>query len=359
MSNRPIAIDAFCGSGGLSLGIKRAGFDLVAAFDEDEASLRTHNKNMPGHGFLADAYELTGESLRQRAGIAPGTELDLLAGGPPCQGFSKQKRGAHLGDERNALVLEFLRLLQEVQPRAFLMENVSTLAGVRGAHLVQQFVSLSRYELTGHFYLAADYGVPQTRKRFVLVGIRHDVPGGFEIPKPTTPVWPTVGSALDGLPEPPDDYSVHSDFPNHQAARVTAANVERFSYVPQGGGWQDIPFEKRLKCHQLVNIKAGGWPDVYGRLCWDGQCPTITGGFDSFTRGRYGHPLRDRPLTPREAARLQGFPDEYVFEGTRHDVRHQIGNAVPVTMAEAISSAVRDALEGRTQGPPHTLPLFS
>jgi DNA (cytosine-5)-methyltransferase 1 len=342
------AVDAFCGSGGLSLGIKRAGFELVAAFDKDEPSVRTHNKNMPGHAFVADANEVTGDIVRERGGLPAEADLDLLAGGPPCQGFSKQKRGAHLGDKRNTLVLEFLRLVEEMQPRAFLMENVATLAGVRGAHLVERFNSLSRYDLTGHFYLAANYGVPQTRQRFVLVGVRDDVPGGFEIPEATTPSWPTVGSVLDGLPEPPSDYSVHPDFPNHQAARVTAANIERFSYVPQGGGWQDIPFEKRLRCHQVVDVKSGGWPDVYGRLRWDGQCPTITGGFDSFTRGRYGHPLHDRPLTPREAARIQGYPDDYVFEGTRHDVRHQIGNAVPVPMAEAIAGSIATALTGAT-----------
>ncbi|WP_054816614.1 DNA cytosine methyltransferase [Nocardia arizonensis] len=344
MADRLTAIDAFCGSGGLSLGIEFAGYDIVAAFDNDEASVRTHNKNMPGSAFVGDARAMTGNSLRDRAGLASGADLDLLAGGPPCQGFSKQKRGAHLGDPRNALVLEFLRLVEELRPRAFLMENVATLAGVRGAHLVDRFHSLERYELTGHFYLAANYGVPQTRQRFVLVGIRDDAAGSFTVPEPSTPQWPTVGSVLEGLPEPPADYSVHPDYPNHQAARVTAKNVERFSYVPQGGGWQDIPYEKRLKCHQVVDVKSGGWPDVYGRLRLDGQCPTITGGFDSFTRGRYGHPLRNRPLTPREAARIQGFPDDYVFEGTRHEVRHQIGNAVPVPMAAEVARGIRDAL---------------
>ncbi|WP_092807457.1 DNA cytosine methyltransferase [Rhodococcus globerulus] len=347
MAKRLTAIDAFCGSGGLSLGIERAGFDLVTAFDNDEASVRTHNKNMPGSAFVGDAKTLTAAALRKQGGLRARDELDLLAGGPPCQGFSKQKRGAHLGDSRNELVLEFLRLVEELEPRAFLMENVATLAGVRGAHLVERFNSLERYTLTGHFYLAANYGVPQTRQRFVLVGIRDDVKGRFKIPEPSTPEWPTVGSVLAGLPEPPTDYSVHPNYPNHQAARVTAKNIDRFSHVPQGGGWQDIPFEKRLKCHQVVDVKSGGWPDVYGRLRWDGQCPTITGGFDSFSRGRYGHPLQDRPLTPREAARIQGFPDDYAFDGTRHEVRHQIGNAVPVTMATEVVRAIRTTLNAR------------
>src|SRR5205807_9907178 len=145
--------------------------------------------------------------------------------GPPCQGFSKQKRGAHRGDERNALVREFLRLVRELRPRACLLENVSQLAQVRGRHLVTELEhSLPDYTLTGRFYVAADYGVAQTRERFILVGIRADVGGAFVPPAPTTPVWLTVGQVIGELPEPPPDYTDHPDFPNHQAARVTRAN---------------------------------------------------------------------------------------------------------------------------------------
>ena len=344
-SRRPTCIDAFCGAGGLSLGLSRAGFDVRAAFDLDHFSVETYRRNLGDHGFEGDANLITGDELLTRAGLE-GADLDLFAGGPPCQGFSKQKRGAHLGDKRNVLVLEYLRLLVEVRPKAFLLENVPQLAQVRGRHLVDEFGGLKEYRLCGAFYIAADYGVAQTRERFVLVGIRDDQGSDFHCPPPTTPKWLTVGEVIGDLPEPPSDYSDHPDFPNHQNARVTMANIERFAYVPQGGGWQDIPFDLRLPCHQTVDTKSGGWPDVYGRLRWSGQCPTITGGFDSFTRGRYGHPLFNRPLTPREAARLQGFPDSHVFLGTRHDVRHQIGNAVPVPLGEALGTAVLDALEG-------------
>lgn len=337
------AVDAFCGAGGLSLGLQRAGWGVALAFDIDAPSIETHNLNLGPTGHVWDAREVSGDKILAEAGL---DSLDLLAGGPPCQGFSKQKRGAHLGDPRNALVLEFLRLVEETSPRAFLLENVSMLASIRGSHLVEQFKQLADYELVGHFYLAADFGVAQTRERFVLVGIREDQPGSFWVPRPTTPDWPTVREALKGLPEPPSDYTEHPDFANHHQARVTALNVLRFSHVPEGGGWQDIPYELRLKCHQVADTSRGGWPDVYGRLCWDGQAPTITGGFDSFTRGRYGHPGADRPLTPREAARLQGFPDSYRFVGTKHDVRHQIGNAVPAPLAEALGKSIVAALEG-------------
>jgi DNA (cytosine-5)-methyltransferase 1 len=347
-SRSPICIDAFCGAGGLSLGLRHAGFDVRVAFDWDRWSVETYRRNLGNHVLEADAATLSGSALREAAGIDPGDEIALFAGGPPCQGFSKQKRGAHLGDERNRLVLEYLRLVTELRPRAFLLENVSQLAQARGREIVNEVAASlhSDYELTGNFYVAADYGVAQTRERFIMVGIRNDVPGGFDVPRPTTPRRPTVGEAIGDLPDPPSDYTCHPDFANHQDARVTQANVDRFSYVPQGGGWQDIPFDLRLTCHQNGNPKAGGWPDVYGRLRWDGQCPTITGGFDGFTRGRYGHPIKNRPLTPREAARLQGFPDDFEFLGTRHDVRHQIGNAVPVPLAEAVGMAIVRALNG-------------
>ena len=359
----PLAIDAFSGPGGLGLGLRQAGFQLVAAFDHDEPTVKTYRQNLGDHGHQADAREVTGQKLREHAGIGD-ADLDLLAAGPPCQGFSKQKRGAHLGDDRNHLVIEYLRLIKEVQPRAFLFENVPMAAQKRGKHLVDTYATeLPNYFVTPHYYVAADYGVAQKRQRFIMVGIRDDVEGGFQIPPPTTPQphWLTVKEVIGDLPEPPDDYTDHPDFPNHQRARVTPANIDRFSYVPPGGGWQDIPFEKRLKCHQVVDTSRGGWPEVFGRLEWDGQCPTITGGFDSFTRGRYGHPEFDRPITPREAARLQGFPDWFAFSGTRHDIRHQIGNAVPVPLAEAVGGAVLRALHGETQRSPtpEELRLFS
>lgn len=356
------SIDSFCGPGGLSLGLARAGFSAIAAFDVDGPSAATYRRNLGDHVFQLDAFEVIGERLRELSGLRS-ADLDLFAGGPPCQGFSKQKRGAHLGDPRNALVLEFIRLVVELRPRAFVFENVPMMAQKRGRHLVSEFEArLADYRLTPHFYVAADYGVAQTRQRFVLVGLRRDEPGAFIVPRPTTPIgsWLTVRDVIGDLPEPPLDYTDHPDWANHQRARVTQANIDRFSHVPPGGGWQDIPFERRLPCHQVVDTSRGGWPDVFGRLEWDGQCPTITGAFDSFTRGRYGHPEHNRPLTPREAARLQGFPDDFVFVGNRHNVRHQIGNAVPIPLSAAVGAAIAAALRGETLvvREPEAVPLF-
>lgn len=338
------SIESFCGPGGMSLGLSWAGFKLALAFDLDAAAVQTHNKNLNETCIQADARDLTGADLKKRAKLGRG-ELALFAGGPPCQGFSKQRRGAHLGDARNDLVLEFVRLVREMEPRFLLFENVAIFGQVRGRkYLSEMRISLADYDLIPNFYNAADYGLPQTRERFVIVGRRKDQKTIFQIPQPTVKRWLTVRDALRGLPEPPEDYTSHPQYPNHARARVTPINIERFSHVPQGGGWADIPHRLRLPCHRNADTKSGGWPDVYGRLKWDGQCPTITGGFDSFTRGRYGHPKYDRPITPREAARIQGFPDDFEFVGNRGDVRSQIGNVVPPPLAEAIGIEILRSL---------------
>lgn len=347
-------VESFCGPGGMSLGLEHAGFRPLLAFDINEKAVETHLANLRGSCIVADAAKLTGSEILQEIGKRRG-ELSLLSGGPPCQGFSKQKRGAHKGDERNRLVMEFARLAREMQPRTLLFENVAIFGKKRGRkYLELMHRELSDYRLFPHFYNCADYGLAQTRERFVMVGVRRDQRIAFSVPRPSAVKWRTVGEVLDGLPEPPMDYSEHPEFPNHQRARVTAINIERFSHVPQGGGWQDIPEELRLPCHRGVDVSSGGWPDVYGRLRWDGQCPTITGGFDSFTRGRYGHPRHDRPLTPREAARLQGFPDGFAFRGTRADVRSQIGNVVPPPLACAIGREIGRVLrlaDGQDEAP--------
>ncbi len=338
-------IESFCGAGGISMGLENAGFDLVYAFDIDLPSIESFKNNISEKCEVADAREVSGVLLAKRFGLKIG-ELDLFAGGPPCQGFSKQKRGAHEGDSRNDLVMDYCRLVEELLPKTFLFENVAIFGQKRGEEYLKKIFArlMSEYDFFPNFYNSADFGVPQTRERFVLVGVRKNLNSSFQFPKATVKKWKTVGETIGDLPEPPWDYSTHKKFPNHQRARVTDINIKRFSYVPQGGGWKDIPFDLRLDCHKKADVSKGGWPDVYGRLEWNGMCPTITGGFDSFSRGRYGHPVHDRPLTPREAARIQGFPDSFAFAGTRGDMRRQIGNAVPPPLAQALGLEIKRVL---------------
>lgn len=328
----------------MSLGLLSAGFDVRVAFDNNATAIRTHNHNIEERGHVIDAKLARGEQLLRLAGLNS-ERLDLFSGGPPCQGFSKQRRGAHLlKDPRNSLVLEYARLVDELNPRAFLFENVEVFGQKRGGDLVEEIRErLSKYVIYTYFVCASDFGLAQRRGRFLMIGIDksdHNDPPLLELATKRA----TIRDALGHLPSPPDDWTEHPNVPNHIKCKISAANEIRFAHVPPGGGWQDIPWELRLPCHQVANVKSGGWPDVYGRLEWEGQCPTLTAGFDSFTRGRYGHPSENRSLTLHEGALLQGFPGNFRFLGNRGDIRLQIGNAVPPPVAYAAGRAIARVL---------------
>lgn len=332
----------------MSLGLLAAGFDVRHAFDIDPFAVETYKKNVADHSVVADIRDVNGYVLMAKLGLE---EVDLLSGGPPCQGFSKQKRGAHLAaDERNALVREYARLVGQIMPKAFLFENVQIFGQKRGRELID-FVeeALPAYSIYKFFVNSADFGLAQRRDRFVMIGLRIDLkceaPVLMSVARPKT-----VRQVIGHLPPPPDDFKEHASIPNHIKCRITALNEQRFRHVPQGGGWNDIPPKLRLDCHNGIDVTRGGWPDVYGRLSWEGQAPTITAGFDSFTRGRYGHPEQHRSLTLHEGALLQGFPANFRFHGTRYDVRVQIGNAVPPPLAKAAGLAIKRALASAVTG---------
>lgn len=214
-------IEGFCGPGGMSLGLQQAGFQIAAAFDIDAPSIATHNRNLGNHGVVKNAEEVSGFALMSQLGIKRG-ELDLFAGGPPCQGFSKQKRGAHLGDSRNDMVLEYIRIVNELLPRFFFFENVAIFGQKRGKHYIAMMHdTFGDYEISPCFINSADFGLPQARERFLVVGRRRDVLGAFSFPGRIVRRHTTVGETLRGLPEPPADYSVHPRWANHQKAKVT------------------------------------------------------------------------------------------------------------------------------------------
>lgn len=340
-------IEGFCGAGGMSLGLKQAGFDIKLAFDINEDAVKTYNNNLGEHCLQLDASAISGKFLLEKAGIK--SRLDLFSGGPPCQGFSKQRKGAHLlNDERNKLVLEYSRLVNELNPRAFLFENVEIFGQKRGRDLIDEIKEkLFKYNIFTFFICSSDFGVAQKRGRFIMIGIDKSENSGY--PKlEITDRELTIKDVIGNLPPPPEDYTEHDEIPNHIKCKITKLNEERFSHVPPGGGWKDIPHNLRLKCHQNVDTNSGGWPDVYGRLEWDKQCPTITAGFDSFTRGRYGHPSQNRAITLREGAMLQGFPIDYRFYGKRDAIRLQIGNAVPPPVAKAAGTAIIKCLNNQS-----------
>jgi len=337
-SNRaPKVIDLFCGAGGLSLGLQRAGFDVLYALDNDVDAIATYNLNLGDHGHVGDVRALSKSSLAL-SGIDTDC-VDLIAGGPPCQGFSVQRRGSD-HDERNFLVLEFLRLVLEIKPKFFLMENVSGLLSVRGKAFMDRFCgdcASEGYEVKIQKLHAVDYGVPQNRKRAFLIGrLKSASSVEFEFPRATqryvdSPV--TVRDAMADLL-----YLSESQLANHKADRLSPINLARIRSIKAGQGRDSLPEELQLACHR--NNKSHRHLDTYGRMSWDEPAPTITARFDSFSRGRFGHPELDRTITLREGARLQTFPDSFEFIGTKVSVARQIGNAVPPTLGRVVGESI-------------------
>jgi len=348
-----VVIDCFAGAGGLSLGLSSAGLSPRASFDITPSAVATYRANLGPHSIEADARQIDGKDLLDIAGV-DGPPL-LVAGGPPCQGFSRQRRGGS-GDPRNELLFDFLRLVSEIGPRYFLMENVAALAGVRGADYFSAFLRGADevgYSVEWKILDAADFGVSQRRRRLFVVGRRHDQAPSFSWPAPTTPSprWKSVRDAIGDLPSPIDEPTAASAVPNHELGNISELNIERIRHVPPGGGRSDIPVGLRLKCH-AVSVERAGHRGVYGRLSWDEPSGTITTKCNSFTRGRFAHPSEHRNITMREAARLQGFPDDFEFRGSRVDVAHQVGNAVPPPLAAALGKAILAAAAASASGLP-------
>jgi DNA (cytosine-5)-methyltransferase 1 len=354
------AVDLFCGAGGLSRGLIEAGFEIAAAIDSWEIALRSYRANFSNHAALtADVSTLTVEGLRE-AGVP--ADLDLVAGGPPCQGFSIQRIGDDV-DNRNDLVLAFGHVVAMLHPRAFLMENVPGLLGRRGKHLAQKFIRTMTavgYDINYAVVDAADFGVPQTRRRVFFVGWDRMRLSEFTFPASAgSRKAPSVRQAIGDLPSPPHDFFPLPGDPLHRRIRLSAKNLERLKHVPPGGGFEDLPVALRVNCHKKGASRIGHRA-VYGRLDPDRPAATITARFDSFTRGRFGHPWEDRNITLREGARLQGFADCHTFFGTQEEIAAQIGNAIPPPLAGAFGIALRQYLEGRSAQPTHsqlTLPL--
>lgn len=339
------AIDAFCGAGGLSLGLIKAGFDVCLAYDIDEKAIETYRKNIGGHALLADARRMNVLETLMERGISP-EDIILFAGGPPCQGFSVQRRGEDT-DPRNDLVKTFFEQAFLVRPNFILMENVPAIAGARGKEVLEHVKRTCGSDYWVHVagLDAADFGAPQLRKRVFVVAERLD----NELPLYVFPEpifgptsYKTVRDAIGDLPSPPADGSEHPLIPNHRCDVLSETNRKRFEHVPPFGGRDDIPKNLRLPCHKVTTKKAGH-RYVYGRLGWNKPSGVITARFDSLTRGRFGHPAETRTISLREGARLQTFPDDFIFVGNKVHVARQIGNAVPPVLAEALGKGIMNA----------------
>lgn len=345
---RNTAIDLFCGAGGFSLGLKMAGFTVTGAIDNDARAVETYKHNLGKIAHHADARSFDVSILQSDSSSDSPT---VVVGGPPCQGFSLQRRGSR-SDERNGLVQVFLDTAVLLKPRFFVLENVLGLASKHGAEF-QQYVQENAvsfgYYCHSSTLNAADFGVPQLRRRIFIVGERaDDGKAYFRFPKPSLHAheYLTVRDALKGLHPPPEDGTPHPNYWNHfRETKLSKKNVERIMCVQEGGGREQLPRHLELPCH--TNNPTHRHLDTYGRLAWDKPSVTITARFDSFTRGRFGHPTEHRSLTLREGARLQSFPDSFRFFGNREEVARQIGNAVPPLLACALGEAMLQALDSR------------
>lgn len=340
-------IDAFCGAGGLALGLQRAGMHILFSFDIDAKCIDTIKSNTKYFKHLAeqaDISDMLGNHLLNKCKLKRG-DLFLLAGGPPCQGFSVQRRGPD-EDPRNALVFKYEHLINELYPMYFVMENVAGIAGKRGKTILGQLVEGIEnigYEVYINLLDAQNYGVPQRRKRYIIVGVRNDLNKKYIVP-PTTSQIRTVRDAIGYLPVPPEDGTDHIDYPLHRRDKLSDINLKRINALREGQGRDDLPPELLAECHKRGSDVIG-YRNVYGRMAWDEVAPTITARFDSFTRGKFGHPDQPRSISLREGALLQTFPEDFQFIGSKVDIARQIGNAVPPVLAEAIGKSIIASFE--------------
>jgi DNA (cytosine-5)-methyltransferase 1 len=335
-------VDSFSGAGGLSLGLSNAGFEILLSFDIDKLcidTIRSNPKYFKHPALCEDIKNMLDGRLLETIGLKR-NELFLLAGGPPCQGFSVQRIGED-ADSRNELVLLYSELIDEVRPLFFIMENVSGIQGKRGkailSEAIQKMDSIG-YRVHKKLIDAKDYGVPQRRKRIILVGERADVGANYSFPDPSD-TRKTVRDAIEFLPKPPEDGGPHPDYPLHRRDRLSEKNLQRIKTLRQGQGRDYLPKELLADCHKIDSAIIGH-RNVYGRMAWDEVAPTITARFDSFTRGQFGHPEQMRSISLCEGALLQTFPLDFAFKGSKIEIARQIGNAVPPRLAEALGKSI-------------------
>ncbi|MGH9533847.1 MAG: DNA cytosine methyltransferase [Terriglobales bacterium] len=320
-----MAIDLFCGAGGLSLGLRQAGFHVAAAVDCDPLACNAYRLNHPLATVIqADIARLGGRYLLRRAGAA---RADLLAACPPCQGFStvRTRNGRRQCDEpQNDLVLEVLRMAAELRPAAVLLENVPGLARDPRYRAVERGLSAMGYRFRSHVLDAADYGVPQRRRRLLLLASR------FAMPRLAAPARQrrTVRQAIGRARSLRAGHDALHNYTTNHSPRV----MDMIRLIPRDGGSRAaLGTAEQLACH----LRCDGFRDVYGRMAWDEPAPTITGGCINPSKGRFLHPEVDRAITLREAALLQTFPRSYRFPLTqgRYAVAKLIGNALPPEFA--------------------------
>ncbi len=334
-----LSIDLFSGVGGLTEGMHQADFQTKIAFEIDDIASKAYSLNHPETEVITK--DIRNVSIAEIKRKMNGKTIHLLAGCPPCQGFSsirRLNRSAPIADERNNLILEYVRLVKALKPFTIMMENVP---GLIEYDLFKKAIEIFRNELKYNvdykIVNVKDYGVPQSRRRLVLVGSRL---GKIKVAEPLNE-RKTVKEAIGDLPKPhKSEDALHKIFPKH-----TDKVMKRIQLTPKdGGSWKDLPKEYILECHKGANI---GFNDVYGRLRWNSYSTTITGGCLNPSKGRFLHPEQNRNISAREAALLQSFPSKYKFpvNAPVSKIALMIGNALPPTFSYHQSLNIRKHIQ--------------
>lgn len=359
-------IDLFAGCGGLSVGFVQAGFEVVSAVEYDKAIATTYAKNHPGVSVLVDDVRNLDKAFHRG-------DAQVIIGGPPCQGFSMagaRIRNGFIDDPRNYLFKHYFNIVKTVRPQVFVMENVKGIATMQNGGIFREILNSfgdvkalggDRYNIFHTVIKASDYGVPQARERMIIIGVLNaefDGQRAFAQAKERiarqnsgffdkVSVWEAI-SNLSGIepndtgiienPRAASDYqrylaSDSEKLGNHMATHHSALARQRMEKICEGENFTKLN-------ENIKSVHSGS----YGRLEKDGLAPTVTTRFDTPSGGKFIHPIHNRTITPREAARLQSFPDDYVFCGNKTSVCKQIGNAVPPKCAYFLAQVVREAL---------------
>lgn len=347
-------IDLFSGAGGMTLGFVAprfcGDFRSVLAVDNDRASTKTHEWNFGGRTICGDIeHWIEAEDPPQ---------ADVVIGGPPCQGFSLLNK-KRVGDRRRELWEPFLDVVRRSNARIFVMENVAELHRSPEYDRILERARTIGFECVGAVLNAADFGAPQTRRRTIIIGrdasrlhenVLHPEPTHAPpdiAAKSGARPWRTVREAIADLPRDPKGTEPNDDpiLDLHFGRNPTAKSLARYAHVPEGGNRFDLQRNAPELTPDCWIRKTSGGTDLFGRLWWDRPSVTIRTEFFKPEKGRYLHPIENRPITHREAARLMGFPDTFKFIGSKTEVARQIGNAVPPDLAGAIARRVLTALQ--------------
>lgn len=340
--NQYTAIDLFSGAGGLHIGFEDMGFQIKLCIDNNDLVEKTHKRNFPNIPMInRDINIVATEEIKQ---YIEGNTVDVIIGGPPCQGFSTIGKRAssdpekrHKKDPRNELVLTYARIIREIKPKFIVMENVKGILTLEGGNYLKNVLAILReagYEVDYKLINMADYGVPEIRERVIIIGNRVGLPVDFPQPDHSNnpddklPDWENCWDVIKDLEHLPD----MPEF-NHVALKHTEKNIERYKLIPEGGR---LP--ESLLSPDLYRKNFG---NTFKRLSRKKPALTMVPGNDAFPI----HPTLNRSLTVREAARIQTFPDTMIFEGNRRQQGHQVGNAVPPLFSRKLASFIINQIE--------------